>query len=239
MITTTIDPHVHETQGSVELLEVMPDPRTAVSLETAVVNAARVSYLGESKGPEKDAKLLLYLLNNHHTSPFEHVVFKFRVKAPVLTWWQWVRHRTWSYNFQSGRYTEFNDEEYYSPQFWRLQSKINKQGSDGVVAKESNDFFSDAYENHVSHSFNLYRMALEAGVSKEQARLFLPAFGLHYTAICTVDAHNLMNFLRLRMASDAQFEIRVYAEKIYEYFQELMPVSAGWMINRMNKMEGL
>jgi thymidylate synthase ThyX len=48
-----------------------------------------------------------------------------------------------------------------------------------------------------------------------------------------------MNFLRLRMASDAQFEIRVYAEKIYEYFQELMPVSAGWMINRMNKMEGL
>ncbi len=229
MITTTIDPNVYETQGSVELLEVMPDPDSGVSLETAVVNAARVSYLGESKGEVQDRNLLLYLLRHNHTSPFEHVMFKFRVKAPVVTWWQWVRHRTWSYNFQSGRYVEFNDEEYYSPSRWRMQSKDNKQGSFGSIDSEHASMLSDAYEIHMSNSFNLYRMALEHGAAREQARLFLPAFGIHYSAVCTVDCHNLMHFLKLRMAPDAQYEIYVYAAKIFEYFEAMMPNTARWL----------
>ena len=76
-------------KGWIELQDIMGD-------DLAIVNAARVSFLGESKGGDKDKKLLFYLLNHRHTSPFEQVEFKFRVRAPVVTWWQWVRHRMWN-----------------------------------------------------------------------------------------------------------------------------------------------
>src|SRR5438093_280044 len=68
--------------------------------DLSIVNAARVSFLGESKGPDKDKKLLFYLLRNSHTSPFEMVEFKFRIRCPLITWWQMVRHRTLSLNLQ-------------------------------------------------------------------------------------------------------------------------------------------
>ena len=75
-------------KGWIELLDLMPHPAQGISPDLAVVNAARVSFLGESKGAEKDKKLLFYLLRNAHTSPFEMVEFKFRVHAPLVTWWQ-------------------------------------------------------------------------------------------------------------------------------------------------------
>ena len=90
-------------KGWVELLDFMPHPATGTSPELAIVNAARVSFLGDSKGADKDAKLLRYLLDHRHTSPFEQVQFKFRIYAPVVAWWQLVRHRTLSLNLQSGR----------------------------------------------------------------------------------------------------------------------------------------
>jgi len=98
-------------KGWVELLDIMPHPVTGVTPETAIVNAARVSFLGESKGVEKDAKLLIFLLANRHTGPFEQAQMKFRIHAPVVTWWQLVRHRTFSLNLQSGRYTELTIDE--------------------------------------------------------------------------------------------------------------------------------
>lgn len=224
-----INPLVNEMHsGSVELIDIMPNPSSGVTPELAVVNAARVSYLGESKGEEKDSKLLLYLLNHKHTSPFEHVIFKFKVSAPVVVWWQWVRHRTWSFNFQSGRYIEFDDEAFYEPKEWRLQSSSNKQGSDGVVEESLNEDIQNAFSDHVQSSFNLYQYALRNGVAKEQARMFLPGFAMMYTAIATIDAHNLMGFLRLRLAREAQFEIRMYANKLLEYFEHFMPVTAKW-----------
>src|SRR5688572_21800889 len=84
-------------KGWVELIDLMPHPATGVPGDLAIVNAARVSFLGETKGDDKDKKLLFYMLRNKHTSPFEMVVFKFRVRAPLLTWWQWARHRAASY----------------------------------------------------------------------------------------------------------------------------------------------
>lgn len=77
-------------KGWIELIDFMPHPATGVSGDLAIVNAARVSFLGESKGVEQDKKLLFYLIKNAHTSPFEMVEFKFRVRAPLVTWWQWV-----------------------------------------------------------------------------------------------------------------------------------------------------
>ncbi len=205
-------------KGFIELVDLMPHPRTEVAGDLAIVNAARVSFLGESKGDERDKRLLFYLLRNRHTSPFEMVEFKFRVRAPLVTWWQWVRHRTWNMNAQSGRYTSFEENDFYVPNVWRKQAKDNKQASKGEVDAETSAQLTRQLVEHYETAYKLYENALEAGVSKEMARLYLPGFSVYYTWVTKVDAHNLMHFLRLRMASDAQYEVRVYANAIYEHF---------------------
>lgn len=218
----------------VQLMDVMPHPSTNVWPETAVVNAARISFLGHSKGPEADKKLLLYLLNHRHTSPFEHVIFKFRINAPVVVWWQWVRHRTWSFNFQSGRYVEFEEEHLHEPVAWRRQSQFNKQGSDGLVEARLQNDLNDLWLNAQQDGMRNYRYALDNGVAKEQARLFLPGFGVMYQAIATVDAHNLMHFLSLRLHREAQLEIREYAQDVMDIFAAFMPTAAEWLMEKMN-----
>ncbi len=214
-------------KGWIELIDLMPHPASKISGDLAIVNAARVSFLGESKGPDRDKKLLFYLLRHRHTSPFEMVEFKFRVRAPLVTWWQWARHRTWNMNAQSGRYTPFQESDFYVPDVWRRQSKDNKQASEGALAAAENDELTRELLDHYAEGFRLYSQALEQGVSKEMARLFLPGFSVYYTWVAKIDAHNLMRFLRLRMASDAQFEIRVYAEAINQrFFKRALPWTA-------------
>lgn len=216
-------------KGFVEFLDFMPHPATGVPGDLAIVNAARVSFMGDSKGDEADEKLLRYLLKHQHTSPFEQVQFKFRVKAPLVTYWQWVRHRTFhfqSVNSQSGRYTPFDENEFYMPSAWRKQSADNKQGSDGYVDQDTAYVLNAMLEKLTAESYSFYEMALKQGVAKEQARLFLPAFGVYYTWVVSVDALNLMNFLKLRLADDAQYEIRVYAEALYKFFRDALPWTA-------------
>ena len=217
-------------KGWVELVDFMPHPATGISGDLAIVNAARVSFLGESKGPDADKKLLFYLLRNAHTSPFEMCEFKFRVRAPLVTYWQWVRHRTFHYqsaNAQSGRYTPFEETDFYVPDVWRRQSKSNKQASEGEIDADTSGVLSEKLRAFYEQSFHLYKEALDAGVSKELARVFLPGFSVYYTWVIKVDALNLMNWIHLRMAPDAQHEIRVYAEAIYDhYFKPLLPWTA-------------
>ena len=201
-------------KGWIELVDLMPRENG----DLAIVNAARVSFLGESKGKEKDKKLLFYLLRNHHTSPFEMVEFKFRARAPLVTWWQWARHRTWNFNAQSGRYTPFEENDFYVPSEWRQQSKDNKQASEGTLPDAISNHLIELLVEHYDTSFRLYNHALGRGASKEMARLFLPGFSTYYTWVVKVDAHNLMKFLNLRLGLDAQYEIRVYAQAIYEHF---------------------
>ena len=169
--------------------------------------------------------------------------------------WQWVRHRTWNMNAQSGRYTPFEEDAMYIPAMdaWRKQSSSNKQASSGEMftleeqeaiinglyanaqsmptlelAKVSGDIFSDLLEAYFASGFEIYQTLLDNGAAKEQARLFLPGWGLYYTWVAKIDAHNLMNFLRLRMDSHAQYEIRVYAECIYEnIFKAALPATAA------------
>ncbi|MCG3211713.1 MAG: Flavin-dependent thymidylate synthase [Anaerolineae bacterium] len=198
-------------KGWIELQDMMGN-------DLAIVNAARVSFMGESKGDEQDKKLLFYLLRHRHTSPFEQVEFKFRVRAPVLVWWQWARHRMWHYNAQSGRYVPFEEDDFYVPDVWRKQSKSNKQASEGEIDPAGAGELSRELLAHYEQGFKLYQRALQAGVAKEQARLFLPGFSIYYTWVAKTDAHNLMHFLSLRAAPDAQFEIRQYAQAIYEHF---------------------
>ena len=205
-------------KGWIELVDLMPHPQSGVSPDLAVVNAARTSFLGESKGEQADKKLLFYLMKHRHTTPFEMVEFKFRIYAPLITYWQWVRHRTWSFNSSSGRYVEFDEGEFYVPTQWRLQSASNKQASDGTLSDEASAQLTEQLIQHYEQAYALYENALAQGVSREMARFFLPGFNVYYTWVAKVDAHNLMNFLRLRMASDAQLEIREYATAIYEHF---------------------
>lgn len=205
-------------KGFIELIDLMPHPLTEISGDLAIVNAARVSFLGESKGDERDKRLLFYLMRNRHTSPFEMVEFKFRVRAPLVTWWQWVRHRTWNMNAQSGRYTPFAESDFYVPDVWRRQAKDNKQASEGTFDEPANGELTKKLLAHYEQAYALYEEALEKGVSKEMARLFLPGFSVYYTWVTKIDAHNLMHFLKLRMAPDAQYEIRVYADAIFHHF---------------------
>lgn len=207
-------------KGWIELVDMMPHPDSDISGDLAIVNAARVSFLGESKGDDRDKRLLFYLLRHRHTSPFEMVEFKFRVRAPLVTWWQWVRHRTWNMNAQSGRYTPFHESDFYVPEAWRRQSKDNKQASEGFLDKAENDDLTDKLLEHYDEGYRLYSEALDKGVSKEMARLFLPGFSVYYTWVAKIDAHNLMHFLRLRMAGDAQYEIREFAAAIHRHFFE-------------------
>ena len=217
-------------KGWVELLDLMPHPAAGVSGDMAIVSAARVSFLGESKGDEKDKKLLFYLLRHQHSSPFEMVEFKFRVRAPLITYWQWVRHRPFHYqsaNAQSGRYTEFEENDFYIPDAWRQQHANNKQASGDDLDPSVNAALKDKLIRHYEASYALYEEALAAGAAKEMARLFLPGFSVYYTWVIKVDALNLMHFLRLRMADDAQYEIRVYAQAIYrEFFKPALPWTA-------------
>jgi thymidylate synthase (FAD) len=205
-------------KGFLELQDLMPHPSTTTSGDLAIVNAARVSFLGESKGEEADKKLLFYLLRNRHSSPFEQVEFKFRLRAPLVTLWQLVRHRTAHLNLQSGRYTPFEEDDFYVPDVWRKQAKSNKQASEGELDSEQSAVLTEKLLKHYDEGFKLYQGALNAGVSKEMARLFLPGFSVYYTCIWKIDAHNLLHFMELRMAYEAQMEIRIYAEAIYEHF---------------------
>ncbi len=214
-------------KGYIQLLDMMPHPNTGISGDLAIVNAARVSFLGESKGSEQDKKLLFYLLRHRHTSPFEQVEFKFRVRAPVVTWWQWVRHRTWNFNAQSGRYTPFQENDFYEPDIWRKQAADNKQASEGELDAAQATELSKLLAEHYERGFNLYQKALDMGVAREQARIFLSGFAVYYTWVAKIDAHNLMHFLSLRMPNDAQYEIRVYARAIFDnFFKPLMPWTA-------------
>ncbi|MCC7449887.1 MAG: FAD-dependent thymidylate synthase [Anaerolineae bacterium] len=198
-------------KGFIELQALMGD-------DLAIVNAARVSFLGESKGADKDKKLLFYLLRNKHTSPFEMVEFKFRIRCPLVTWWQLVRHRTLNLNLQSGRYTPFEENDFYVPEVWRKQATDNKQASEGTLEGPDGEALTRELIEHYTRSYALYQQAMQKGVAREMARLFLPGFAVYYTGVIKCDAHNLMHLMHLRMANEAQYEIRVYAQAICEHF---------------------
>ncbi|MEO0295703.1 MAG: FAD-dependent thymidylate synthase, partial [candidate division WOR-3 bacterium] len=188
--------------------------------DNSVVQSARVSYGSGLKGEEKDKKLLFYLMENEHMTPFEHSVFKFHVKCPIFVARQWFRHRWGSYNEISGRYTEYKDE-YYLPEKLRVQSKKDKQMSEFGDIEEEKELLKkmqDIFEK----SFEVYRELLERGVAREIARIVCP-LSTYTQFYWTVNARSLMNFLRLRLDIHAQYEIREYAKCILEIFKEKMP----------------
>ena len=141
--------------------------------ETTFVNAARVSF-GKLKKEmdERDVQLTEYLIANKHTSPLEHMVFTFSIHCPLFVRGQWHRHRTWSYNEISRRYTDFNIE-FYTPPKLRRQAKSNRQASFADDAFED-EALRKEIEKHNLDSLKLYEHLLDSGVCREQARGVLP-----------------------------------------------------------------
>lgn len=204
--------------------------------DLSIVRNARVSYdaewrTGEDEG--KDAKLLDYLIKNKHTSPFESCAFTFEVKAPIFVFRQWHRHRTWSFNEISARYAELPEEFYVSePGNYGTQSASNKQmrniadGVDGYSADEWETFIRWEQEQRemMEMCFVLYHKHIKEGMPRELARGVLP-LGTYSHMFATVDLHNLMHFLRLRLHSHSQYEIRVYAEAMLKLIEPIVPHS--------------
>lgn len=200
--------------------------------DLSVVRAARVSYdaswrAGEDQG--SDDRLIKYLWKNHHTTPFEAVTFTFEVGAPIFVFRQWHRHRTWSFNDVSARYTELPHECYLPTQDQiRQQSTTNKQGSGPafhpVSGAECVEIIADVYD----HAFQAYEMLLNRGVARELARAVLPV-ATYSHMFATVNLLNLLKFLTLRCDSHAQWEIRVYADAMRDLIHSVVPVSvAAW-----------
>lgn len=194
--------------------------------DLSVVRAARVSYDAEPRGDGSDDKLIRYLMRNGHTSPFESVVFTFEIKCPIFIARQWHRHRTWSYNEVSARYTEL-PEEFYVPNQSQIttQSTDNKQMRTLTQHPESEDIQMMIGASN-EQAFAAYKHLLSIGTPRELARSVLPV-GAYTRYFGTVDMHNLFHFLRLRLHEHAQYEIRVYAEAILQLIEPIVPVSVA------------
>lgn len=188
--------------------------------DLSVVNAARVSF-GSEKGEvdEKDIKLINYLMAHNHSSPFEHCTITFRFTVPLFIRSQHHRHRTWAYNEISRRYTSV-DINFYEPRKFRMQHKSNRQAStdelknpvlDSSYMDYSYEVASESVKAHHTRSLSLYNALIASGVCREQARGVLPQ-NLYTQYFGTVNLHNLLKFVSLRVHEGAQWEIQQVAK---------------------------
>lgn len=177
--------------------------------DLTIVNVARVSYGKETDNfTEKDAKLIKYLVEHKHTSPFRHPQLQFRITCPIYVERQLFKHQVGlSANSISGRYVDFSDS-YTTISEWRKQSKSSKQGSEGFVEDQQ---YCDVIQEHVIETCReAYSNLIAAGVSKEQARTILP-LNLNTTFIWTGSLLSFIHLFNLRLKPDTQAETREIA----------------------------
>lgn len=174
-----------------------------------VVNSARVSYKKfKESWDSSDDKLLNYLWENEHTSPFRHPQITFVIRAPIFVLRQWMKHQVGcAWNEQSARYTELRNG-FFTPQTWRIQSPKNKQSSYGEVLESEKAF--DILNNVYNTIEKGYDDLLSLGVCREQARILLPVAS-YSECMWTASLQAVMHFLKLRTDSASQEEIRQYA----------------------------
>jgi thymidylate synthase (FAD) len=203
--------------------------------DLSIVNAARKSFDKSSASfTAEDSKLLRYLYDNKHTSPFEFVEFTFLVKCPIPIAKQWMRHRTWSYNEISRRYTN-SDIEYYIPDPFRKQSTDNKQASIDEPALDDQLYHPTywKYRLAIKSCFEAYEALLKDGVAKEQARFVLPQ-AVYTEFYAKTDLSNLLKFIKLRIDSHAQWEIQQYAKQLLELIEPIVPHTVELFKREMN-----
>lgn len=195
--------------------------------DLTVINSARVSFNKKSNVmADRDLKLMKYLWDHEHTSPFRHCYMSFEIYAPLVVCRHWWKHTVGCYfseaqgwNETSRRYVT-EDNEFYIPKVWRKMSENKKQGSSDE-AVEGN--FSELLEMHINEGQKLYDYAISEGVCVEQARFFLPANSLYVRFHWTASLQAVQHFVQLRTDKTAQKEIRDYAEIVAGYVKEHFP----------------
>jgi thymidylate synthase (FAD) len=189
-----------------------------------IVNSARISFNKKhDELVEGDDKLIHFLLKNRHGTPFEIPVFRFQVRAPLTVFREWQRHRISSFNEVSGRYVEMELDS-YQPANCRKQ--VGKPGK--YTYEDLDDFHNRTataiMDSSFKHSYVAYRQLLSMGVAKEVARGVLPQ-NLFSEMIYQANARSLMNFMSLRSAENAMWEIRQYSLAIEEMFKQVLPIT--------------
>ena len=205
--------------------------------DLTVVNSARVSFgVEKDELDDKDRKLINYLIKHRHTSTLEHNLLTFRFTVPLYVRSQHHRHRTWSYNEISRRYTDVNIQ-FYEPKAFRTQHKSNRQASNAEELINPKIVFywdestsgykaSETMREFHQGALELYNSMIEAGVCREQARGVLPQ-NLYTEYYGTVNLSNLLKFIDLRTHEGAQWEIRKVAEACLEIATDLFPETVG------------
>jgi len=220
----------NDTIGCVEYVQHMGDDLT-------IVNAARVSFgVEKDEVDERDRKLIRYLVKNKHTSTLEHNVITFRFTVPLFVRGQHHRHRTWSYNEISRRYTDVNIQ-FYEPESFRTQHKSNRQASneedtinplieiyDPMCSVPLRVTAADIVKNHHKDAIKLFDNLIASGVCREQARGLLPQ-NMYTQYYGTVNLNNLIKFIHLRDDEHAQWEIQKVAQACKKIATELWPVA--------------
>ena len=197
--------------------------------EVGIIEAARQSTQGNFRGWENDTKLLKYLYENQHSTPFEFAGMVIEVQAPLFVFREWHRHRTQSYNEMSARYTALPDLYYYCPiseiQARARAATANKQAQ-GKPGAEIDDVAigewakDDLALNQILERH--YQNGLKIGVPKELARKKMPVD--HYSKMrASANLRNWLSFMTLRCAPNAQKEIRVYADAVANIVGEVFP----------------
>lgn len=200
----------------------------AIGGDHSVVASARrsrhVRWQDASKGLASDANLIDYLMRHRHGTPFEHNLFTFAVSAPLFVFREWQRHRIASYNELSGRYTKL-EKVYYLPEHIRVPDPNNKQSS--VIPPDHEHELCVALRTEqarvTEEAYGAYEDALAEGVAREVARMILP-LNIYSEMVVSTNARSLMNFLSLRNAKAAQWEIQQYAQALEEGFKLQMPL---------------
>ncbi len=193
--------------------------------DSAILQAARVSYGKGTKQINQDEALIKYLMRHYHTTPFEMCEIKFHVKLPIFVARQWIRHRTANVNEYSARYSIL-DHEFYIPKAEQIakQSDNNKQGRGKAFDLNTSKKIIDSLINDSNLAYSHYEKFIEQGLAREIARTNLTLN--YYTQFYwKVDLHNLFHFLKLRIDKHAQYEIRVYAEIMLDIIKEWVPIA--------------
>lgn len=206
--------------------------------DLSFVNAARASFAKESdQMSDSDTNLLKFLIREGHTSPFRHAFLTFEFKAPLMVarqHWKYVvgsDHTMDSWNESSRRYIT-QDPEFYIPREdeWRSTPENRKQGSGPALDLSIGCAWTDNLINYIEQGEKLYNEAMNSGIAAEQARLFLPAYGMYINYRWSCSFQSLTLFLSQRLQEDSQKEIQEYARAVYHLVKDIYPISIDLLI---------
>lgn len=217
--------------------------------DLTVVNAARVSYAKESSElSEGDIKLIKFLAREGHTSPFRHAIAQFEVYAPLMVarqWWKYVVGSAHyegtgdsleAWNESSRRYIT-EEPVFYTPKAdeWRSRPENSKQGSGGIISLELGEKQTQELLSYIELGMGKYERALAEGICAEQARLFLPSYGMYVRWYWTASVQSVAHFLVQRLEHDAQKEIQDYAKAVLELIKSIYPASLDQLVSKETK----